>query len=164
MPLKLKPFFFGEEPLKEGDTVAVQCVILSGDLPASMAWILNGNLLHSNDNVGITKSGSKIISLTIESVSANDAGNYTCVGENNVGVVTYTSTLLINGWFGNLFLTRHFFVRWYGFIRLFNCLEFVLKVFFTFNCFFSCTFPYYLMRHIFPHWKLKEIVFILYRA
>lgn len=98
VPLKLKPFTFGEEPLKEGDTVGVQCVILSGDLPASLSWMLDGQPLVTTDNVVVSKTGSKISSLTIDSVSAKDAGNYTCVGENAVGNSTYTSTLFINGW------------------------------------------------------------------
>lgn len=89
---------FGEESLKEGDTVGVQCVILSGDLPATLSWMFNGQPLATTDNVIITKTGSKISSLTIDSVSAKDAGNYTCVGVNNVGNTTFTSTLFINGW------------------------------------------------------------------
>lgn len=98
VPIKLKQFSFGEEPLKEGETVAVQCVISSGDSPANMSWKFNEQTLSSNDNVVVTKLTSKIISLTIESVTAKNAGNYTCVGENIVGVSNYTSRLYINGW------------------------------------------------------------------
>lgn len=102
VPLKLKPFSFGDEPLKEGETVAVQCVISSGDLPANMSWNFNGKPLNSNsNNVLISKTGLKIISLTIESVTAQNAGNYTCIGENLVGVATYTSRLYINGSFSD---------------------------------------------------------------
>lgn len=89
---------FGEESLKEGDTAGVQCVILSGDLPANLSWMFNGHPLAITDNVIITKTGLKTLSLTIDSVSAKDAGNYTCVGENTVGNTTFTSTLFINGW------------------------------------------------------------------
>lgn len=97
VPLKLKPFFFGDEPLREGETVAVQCVISSGDLPANMSWNFNGKPLESNANVGISRTGSKIISLAIEPVTAKNAGNYTCIGQNLVGVTSYTSMLFING-------------------------------------------------------------------
>lgn len=98
VPIKLKHFSFGDEPLKEGETVAVQCVISSGDLPANMSWMFNGRALNADDNAVVTKTSSKIISLTIESVTAKNAGNYTCVGQNIVGESSYTSRLYINGW------------------------------------------------------------------
>lgn len=83
--------------MREGETVGVQCVISAGDLPADMSWSFNGKPLVSSETISISKTGTKISSLTIEPVTAENAGNYTCVTRNIVGTTTYTSRLLING-------------------------------------------------------------------
>lgn len=97
VPLKLKPFYFGDEPLREGETVGVQCVISAGDLPANMSWRFNDKLLKPEETISIVQMNSKITSLSIEPVTATNAGNYTCVAENIVGTITHTSRLFING-------------------------------------------------------------------
>lgn len=49
-----------------------------------------------SENVRIEKS-RRSSTLSIDSVTAEDAGNYTCVGRNKAGVVTSLTELVIKG-------------------------------------------------------------------
>lgn len=93
----LVPFSFGKEPIGAGQFASVQCIVSSGDLPLTVMWTFNGSPLQSSDAVTISKSGQRISTLAIESVSARLAGNYSCIARNNAGVDSYTSLLTVNG-------------------------------------------------------------------
>ncbi|XP_039283556.1 Down syndrome cell adhesion molecule-like protein Dscam2 isoform X23 [Nilaparvata lugens] len=93
---KIAPFSFGDEAYTFGQFVSMQCVVKDGDLPLNISWTLNGQPLVSSDDVTIAKGGRRISTLTIESVSHQLAGNYSCVGSNAAGTDSHTSTLLVN--------------------------------------------------------------------
>lgn len=91
------PFSFGTDPIQSEQPASVQCIVLSGDLPLTITWELNGATLSSSDVISIAKSGHRISTLAIESVSARLAGNYTCVARNQAGFASQTSELRVNG-------------------------------------------------------------------
>lgn len=78
---------------------SVQCVINKGDLPLDISWSLNGLLLDSNNNLGITilKMNRQISALSIDSVKAEHRGNYVCTVKNIAGIANHTAKLNVNG-------------------------------------------------------------------
>lgn len=80
-----------------GDSITVQCSILSGDLPISFAWFLNGNPLGSEKNFNIGAFGKKASVLSIDSLLEYHAGNYTCVAQNYAGISSFSVDLIVKG-------------------------------------------------------------------
>ncbi|XP_066145703.1 cell adhesion molecule Dscam1 isoform X48 [Euwallacea fornicatus] len=95
-PPQISPFAFGEEPINSGDYVSAQCSVHKGDLPINISW------LHNNISIGyiagmqVTKVGKKSSSITVDSVSEDHAGTYTCLAENQAGKTEFTTTLRVN--------------------------------------------------------------------
>ncbi|KAG8244654.1 hypothetical protein J6590_017599 [Homalodisca vitripennis] len=90
------PFSFGSDPIQAEQVTSVQCIVSAGDLPLTITWAFNGYPLQSSDLVSIAKSGHRISTLAIESVSARLAGNYTCIARNDAGIASHTSELKVN--------------------------------------------------------------------
>lgn len=90
-------FDFGEESINELDMVSASCTVNKGDLPVDVAWLKNGGRVYTNDGVVVTKTSQRMSVLSIESVRARHAGNYTCVATNNAGVTKHWATLRVNG-------------------------------------------------------------------
>ena len=78
-------------------TTSVNCAVAKGDPPIEINWMFNGSKLFTSDGILITKSGQKISFLSIESVQARHAGNYTCVAKNRAGFAEHTSELKVMG-------------------------------------------------------------------
>ena len=98
VPPKINYFSFGnDEPMSYGEFINVQCIISGGDLPVNISWILNGKPFDDYLEIYTTKRGKRINELTIESVAAKHAGNYSCIAENKAGSVNYTAELKVNG-------------------------------------------------------------------
>lgn len=91
------PFEFGEEPLDESNMATVQCAVTKGDLPISFQWLFNGSELPPDENIILSKSGKRTSVLTIETIRAYHAGNYTCVARNPAGRTNHTSDLKVIG-------------------------------------------------------------------
>uniref|UniRef100_A0A1A9V521 Ig-like domain-containing protein n=1 Tax=Glossina austeni TaxID=7395 RepID=A0A1A9V521_GLOAU len=96
VPPKITHFFFGDEPMSFGEFVNVQCIITGGDLPVNISWSLNDEAFEDYLEIFTTKRGKRINELTIESVAAKHAGNYSCIAENRAGRVNYTAELKVN--------------------------------------------------------------------
>lgn len=97
VPPRISPFTFGEEAVSYGETMSIQCTISGGDLPVNVEWTLNGSPLTMDLEILTTKQGKRINILTIESVAAKHAGNYTCVARNFAGTSEHSSVLIVNG-------------------------------------------------------------------
>lgn len=98
VPPKISPFSFGDEPLNNGETASVQCIISMGDLPVEIYWLMNGNLLSNDrEDIHLSKNGKRISVLTIESITAQHAGNYSCLAENKAGSINYSTELFVIG-------------------------------------------------------------------
>ncbi|XP_015172313.1 PREDICTED: Down syndrome cell adhesion molecule-like protein Dscam2 isoform X32 [Polistes dominula] len=88
---------FGEEPVNAGDLVSVQCVVTKGDSPLEITWTFDGHPIdHDRMDVIVSNSGKRVKQLTIESVAARHAGEYTCVASNVAGSTSHSAKLDVN--------------------------------------------------------------------
>lgn len=97
MPPKIAHFDFGDEPSNFADSASVQCLVTSGDLPVDFVWFANNRPIAEYFGITIAKMGKRNSVLTIDSVSAKHAGNYTCQASNKASTVNFTSELIVNG-------------------------------------------------------------------
>ncbi|XP_051153598.1 cell adhesion molecule Dscam2 isoform X23 [Leptopilina boulardi] len=93
---QIATFSFGEEPANAGEMASVTCAVIKGDLPLEVSWMFNDHPIESNQNDIIIDNGKRRKQLTIESVAARHAGEYTCVASNIAGSVSRTAILDIN--------------------------------------------------------------------
>uniref|UniRef100_A0A1A9V522 Ig-like domain-containing protein n=1 Tax=Glossina austeni TaxID=7395 RepID=A0A1A9V522_GLOAU len=91
---KIAPFDFGEEPLNQGEPASVQCTILGGDLPINVTWLLNGRIIDRFHDIALARLGKRVNVLTVESVTAHHAGNYSCRAANKAGVTEHLAQLI----------------------------------------------------------------------
>lgn len=75
------------------------CIILGGDLPINVTWLLNGYPIESDLGITLGSMGKRTHILNIDSASENHAGNYTCFAQNYAGIAQHTSILIVNGLF-----------------------------------------------------------------
>lgn len=92
------PFAISDGPANWGDMVSATCSIMKGDFPVKIVWTFNGQpiSLHDSD-ITITNINKHMSALSIESVTARHAGEYTCVATNRAGNVSHSTTLVVNG-------------------------------------------------------------------
>lgn len=83
--------------MSSGELVSIQCIVSGGDLPIQVTWKLNGESIPTNIDVSLSKVGKRINVLSIESVTAHHAGNYTCFASNKAGDAEYSSALFVIG-------------------------------------------------------------------
>ncbi|XP_069356502.1 cell adhesion molecule Dscam1 isoform X28 [Maniola hyperantus] len=96
VPPQVMPFEFGEEPVNAQEMVLVTCTVVKGDQPLRLEWYFNENKVKPGD-LGILLLNTKRASqLSIESVSHQNQGNYTCVVTNQAGAMNHTAQLFVN--------------------------------------------------------------------
>lgn len=94
------PFTFGDEPAYPGDSNAVQCLAMKGDIPLTVTWSMNGRSIRNGENgITIVQMSPRLSSLSIVSLNANHRGLYECRVSNGAGVAKFSAELLINGYF-----------------------------------------------------------------
>ncbi|XP_052739507.1 cell adhesion molecule Dscam2 isoform X47 [Bicyclus anynana] len=98
VPPLVVPFSFGEVPSNPGDAVVVNCVATKGDLPLEISWTFSSETIDSSlhRDIMTTPLGPRASVLTINSVSANHQGNYTCIVQNAAGRAEHAATLVVN--------------------------------------------------------------------
>ncbi|XP_023314212.1 hemicentin-2-like [Trichogramma pretiosum] len=100
VPPQITPFSIDEGPVNWGEQVSLFCSVLKGDRPMKIHWQLNGEIIDPKkshvDGVAITKTGKMISVLSIDSVAAHHAGNYSCVASNAAGQAQLTTRLSVN--------------------------------------------------------------------
>ena len=98
VPPSILPFHFARS-LDQGEVAQLQCIVSTGDTPLSITWAFHGkdSSTRTQTGVTITKIGSKTSLLTMESVSQENAGSYTCQVSNKAGTANYTAELVVNG-------------------------------------------------------------------
>lgn len=96
---QILPFAFGDEAASWGELVSVTCSVAKGDQPLEISWAFNGTPIgsHHGSDVVIGSTNKKNSVLTIESVAASHAGEYTCSASNRAGATTHSSRLTVNG-------------------------------------------------------------------
>lgn len=92
----IAPFSF-EGEANAGDSVQLNCYVAKGDTPLSIAWIFKDEPLSLHLGILTTKIGERTSLLTIASVMAGHAGNYTCSAFNQAGSANHSTTLFVNG-------------------------------------------------------------------
>lgn len=97
VPPKLAHFDFGSEPLNSGEPASVQCTILDGDYPVQVEWLLNGRPAERLADVSIVKLGKRVTALTVDSVSGDHRGTFTCRVTNEAGRTEQSADLFVNG-------------------------------------------------------------------
>lgn len=97
VPPQIMPFEFGEEPVNAQEMVLVTCTVSKGDLPLKIQWYFNGKSIKSGE-IGVNLANTKRTSqLSIESVTHENQGNYSCVVNNDAGNTNHTAQLYVNG-------------------------------------------------------------------
>lgn len=87
-----------EEPANWGDSISVVCAILKGDLPIEISWALNGEPIgRDRSDINVVATTKKNSILSIESVAARHAGEYTCSASNKAGATSHSAILAVNG-------------------------------------------------------------------
>ncbi|XP_071567210.1 Down syndrome cell adhesion molecule 1 isoform X1 [Temnothorax nylanderi] len=91
------PFAISDGPANWGDMVSATCSIMKGDFPVKIVWTFNGKpiSMHYSD-ITITNINKHMSALSIESVAARHAGEYTCVATNRAGNVSHSTILVVN--------------------------------------------------------------------
>ncbi|XP_035731484.1 Down syndrome cell adhesion molecule-like protein Dscam2 isoform X11 [Vespa mandarinia] len=103
---QIGPFSFGDEAANAGEMATVQCAVIKGDLPVDIIWSLNGQLIdvmdaqtnqnYDRQDIIVSRSNKRASTLTIDSVAARHAGEYSCTASNAAGSATHTSVLSVN--------------------------------------------------------------------
>lgn len=94
---RLLPFAFGDEPSYLGDSTSVQCTLSSGDLPVTFSWHLNEQPIETYSGINVVAVGKKTSLLSIDSLSEEHAGNYTCLAQNKAGSASHMAQLVVKG-------------------------------------------------------------------
>ncbi|XP_015591639.1 Down syndrome cell adhesion molecule-like protein Dscam2 isoform X45 [Cephus cinctus] len=94
---QIASFSFDDEAANAGDMATLQCAVVKGDLPLEISWSLNARLIDSDyPDVLVSRSSKRASTLTIDSVAARHAGEYSCTASNQAGSVTHSATLSVN--------------------------------------------------------------------
>lgn len=113
VPPKITPFSFARD-LNVGDRTSIQCVVVTGDLPLSFAWLKDHysslSATTSTTSISTSSTGTTVSTdittrqyddftstLSIGSITRAHSGNYTCRVSNAAATVTHTAQLRVNG-------------------------------------------------------------------
>lgn len=89
----IEPFAFKEEGVNEGSNVKIFCSVVNGDQPIKIQWAKNRKILSRKTQI----IDDSTILLSLQRVTLEDAGNYTCSARNSAGVARHSSQLKIKG-------------------------------------------------------------------
>jgi Immunoglobulin domain len=91
------PFDLSDEAITSGQPVTIQCTVSEGDLPINFRWAFHGQELSSQMGISTLRLNARVSLLSIDSIAAGHAGNYTCTAQNSAGSTNHTATLLVQG-------------------------------------------------------------------
>ncbi|KAH6921920.1 hypothetical protein HPB50_006465 [Hyalomma asiaticum] len=80
-----------------GQKTIVTCVAQSGTPPLDFQWRHNGRAVPDSASRYAKKLSERVSTMSIERLSAEDLGNYTCIVSNSVGSDTFTAPLVVEG-------------------------------------------------------------------
>lgn len=94
---QISPFDFDENVVNSNELVSLTCSVKEGDLPLKITWMHNNRTVDNGDGISVMNMNKKISMLSIDSVEAVHAGEYTCVVQNAAGVAKHSAHLKVNG-------------------------------------------------------------------
>lgn len=94
---QILPLDFGEESVNAGDLASLTCSVHKGDLPIDIEWLHNNKSITDADGISVSRVNKKISTLSIDSVLAEHAGEYTCLAKNPAGSTSSSAFLNVNG-------------------------------------------------------------------
>lgn len=83
--------------MNPGDSASLMCTVIKGDNPVTIRWLHNGYVINGQQGVTIGRMGVRASSLTIDSVTAEHSGEYTCMASNLAGSANFSASLAVNG-------------------------------------------------------------------
>lgn len=95
---RIVPFDLSDEAITSGQPVTIQCAVSEGDLPINFRWAFHGQELSSQMGITTLRLNARVSLLSIDSIAAGHAGNFTCTAQNSAGSVNHTATLYVQGW------------------------------------------------------------------
>lgn len=91
------PFAFEEGPAQTGQSISLTCSVVDGDMPLQINWFLNEKPAENIMGLTQAKIGKRISVLSIDSVEADHAGQFTCRANNKAGQAEASAELKVNG-------------------------------------------------------------------
>lgn len=91
------PFEFGDEQFNMGDTISIACSVIKGDLPVNITWLLNNRSVDNYDGIVVNNVNKKLSTLSIDYVTADHVGEFTCKASNKAGADSFSAHLKVNG-------------------------------------------------------------------
>jgi hypothetical protein len=80
------------------------CTVSKGDFPIAIVWTLSNRSIESFQGISVMRTNKRISQLSIDSVQAEHAGEYTCSAKNSAGTAHHSAILHVNGIFNSLSL------------------------------------------------------------
>lgn len=97
MSPQISPFDFDENVVNSNELVSLTCSIKEGDLPLKITWMHNNRTVEDDFGISVVRVNKKISTLSIDSVQADHAGEYTCQAKNKAGIARHSAYLKVNG-------------------------------------------------------------------
>lgn len=97
---EVEPFSITDSTLNEGGSAKILCSASSGDTPMHFLWTVDDRLLTdvaNGDHLKVQRLDELTSLLSLTKASPEDAGNYTCVAQNEAGSASRTATLKVMG-------------------------------------------------------------------
>lgn len=111
MAPQIVPFEFGEEKTNTDDMVSATCTVHKGDFPIDIYWTLNNITVDKIHGITIMRTNKRISQLSIDSVQADHAGEYTCHAKNSAGISSHSTVLHVNGILVYIFFKLNFCLK-----------------------------------------------------
>lgn len=105
----------------------VTCLVSKGDFPFIIRWTLNNKTLDQLDGISTINPNKRASQLTIESVTADHSGKYTCAVKNKAGFDEYSAYLNVNGILFFIFSINFFYPVSMPFENVFPASQLFLK-------------------------------------
>ncbi|KAK8765880.1 hypothetical protein V5799_007338 [Amblyomma americanum] len=95
-PPVIMPISFAKN-IALGEKILLTCAVTRGTPPFDIRWSHEGRPVANTKNKYTASVTGSIATMTIEKVTAEDVGNYTCTADNDVGRDAATATLMVEG-------------------------------------------------------------------
>ncbi|CAN8026151.1 unnamed protein product [Ixodes persulcatus] len=92
----IMPFSFSKNSIL-GQTSTLSCVASSGQGPFRFLWTHDGKAIEDTPRKHVRTVSDNVALMTIERITAEDSGNYTCIVSNAVGSGSYSAALAVEG-------------------------------------------------------------------